>query len=353
MAGSHTVSRSQALTDARQFDVIAALRGTYRDHVGAMKSTNNKLILLVYMNGTYAQKDEGSKFSEDWYARDTNGNKIRSNAFGNYLMDPSHPGWIDNRLAQCKTFLAYSGYDGCILDMLGTAPLGANYGTGLPVNPHTGEIWTDDEWWAATSSLAETIEDAVGPAKVYGNGLGSGTEYYAGSRQLLTKLDGGMAESFIRAGSSSLTKYRSESKWRRDVDMLANAAARGRSIIVTTKTWVSGTKAQKDAWHRFALASFLLGDGGTGKSLFVFLADRPGDATAWHPYWDTDLGLPLGSYYQDGGVYVRDFERGKVVVNPTGSRLTHALGGSYSTLDGATVSVVNLDAHRAAILRRP
>jgi hypothetical protein len=155
--------------------------------------------------------------------------------------------------------------------------------------------------------------------------------------------DGGFVELFMRAQGAGISAFRKEAEWKMDVDMLADAEARGKTIFTTTKVWVNGTQAQKDQWHRYALASFLLGSSGAsvpeGGSYFTFLYDH--DALKTHSWWQNDLGTPIGSYTKTGGLYQRTFTGGHVLVNPTGSTQTSALtatSSSLRTLSGALVT---------------
>ena len=54
MNGAETVTASQAVAAAREFDVIAAVPNVYRDFVAQMKAANPKLLLFAYMKGVLA-----------------------------------------------------------------------------------------------------------------------------------------------------------------------------------------------------------------------------------------------------------------------------------------------------------
>jgi len=349
-AATHSTTADDALADASEFDLIVALRSTYRSYVGAMMQADPGLRLLAYMNGSFAQKGEATAYPESWYARDAQGAKIQSTGWGNYLMDVSNPAWIANRADTCASFIAYSGYQGCMLDMLGVAPLLPGYLTSLPIDPATGKVWAQSEWLAATAALATQVRAAVSPHVVFGNGLGNGRRYFGSpaSAQLLSGLDGGIAEAWIRSAGQGIGTFPTEAYWKQDVDMLADAAARGKAVLTLTKVWVEGTTAQKDAWHEFALASFLLGS--NGSSYFSFSYDRGDDPTAGHPWDDVDLGDPIGPYAKADGVYQRAFTAGKVLVNPTRNTYVVALDRPYRTLEGTVVTSVTIGPDTGVVL---
>lgn len=350
-ASSHSYTQAEAVADAQRFNLITALRGSYRGHVPAMKQANPDLQLLVYMNGAFAQAGQRDAFPADWYLRDAAGNKIQNN-WGIWLMNPSHTGWVDNRVQECANALAYSGYDGCFIDNLGPGAIWSPSLSADPINPATGKVWTEKEWMAATSVIASRVRQALSPRPLIVNGLGAGFSYFsawAPTSQLLGVADYGIAEMWIRPASQGITSYRPEASWKQDVDLLVDASARGKSVLATTKVWVDGTQAQKDAWHEYALASFLLADDGTHH--FTFSYGRHEDPTAGHPWWSIDLGDPTGGYVKADGVYQRDFAAGKVLVNPTTSPVTVHLGATYVGVDGQSLSSVTLAPYTGRILR--
>jgi len=347
----HTHTRTEAIRTAKRFDVIVATKEAYRDHVGAMRKANPDLVLLVYLNGTFAQKNQGSAYPAQWYSRDANGDKIRSKGYGNYLMDPSKWGWIRSRAQTCARFLTSSGYDGCFLDMLGTTPLDPGYLTGKPINATTDDPWTPRQWLSATGALGASVKSAVSPALVVGNGLRSGSYYFSSgqpSRRLLRKLDGGCAESWMRTAWQGVDAWPTTSTWRRNVDMLADAGAHGKTVLAFTKLWVGASDEQRERWHRFALASFLLGD--DGHSYFFFSGARTADPTRASALWRVRLGAASGDYFEKGGVFRRKFANGKVVVNPSTGTYRVRLGGAYIDESGDRRHWVRLGPHDAAVL---
>lgn len=351
MDGTVTYTRDQAVAQAQTFDTIAANRYVYRNFVADMKAVNPDLVLLTYLNGTFAQKDQATMYPEGWYARDAKGNKVRSNGFGNYLMNPTEPGWVADVIERCRTYLATSGYDGCFLDTMGVAPTLAGYvNPGQPIDPSTGQPWRQGDWLAATTAIAEQVRSSVG-VPVFVNGIANGSKYFAtdaSTSALVPASDGTMVELFVRPPYAPVGQFRSETLWKRDVDMLVDAAASGRKMVVVTKVWSSATAEQKDALHRYALATFLLGFT-PGLHEFTFRYSK--GPVYEHPYWATRIGEPIGGYVKLDGAYQRRFTNGSVVVNPTASALEIPIDGSFTTLGGGTVEgTLHLAAHSADVL---
>jgi hypothetical protein len=347
---TYNATQSMALRQARNFDIIAAHLATYKPWVSQMKAVNPDLELDVYVNGTFSSTKSSTQYPESWYARDANGNKIMAKGFNTWLMDPRSAGWIGEVTALCQYRLSYSGYDGCFLDVLGTSGLNPTSVTSLPVDPRTGVEWTKKAWMDATSNLGASVRSAIAPRPVMANGLGFGVPYFdptAPRERLLDGVSTAMSEVFVREPGAAVNFYRNEVTWKKDVDMVADAVARGNRIVVTTKVWTTATAAQIDAWHRYAFATFLLGYA-PGKAFFTFRSDH--ELSTPSAYWDTNIGVPSGAYSKVGNVYRRTFSNGLVLVNPTTSSATVSLSGSYTTLSGNVVTSVTLPPHTGQVL---
>jgi len=344
-------SVDDAAAHARRFDVIVAWTRDYEGDVAAMRAANPDLMLFAYMNGSAVGRKYADTFPDDWYLRDASGAKVRSKAYGNYMMDPADPGWIANRVATCQEDLATSDFNGCYLDVLGVSPTRAAYVTGVPIDPRTGQPWTAADWLAATSSLATAVKSGVTPAPVLGNGLGNGPLYFnatAPTSQLLDGIDAGMAESWLRHARDAIGNYPSIRQWTESIEMLRTSE---KPVFALTKVWVSAAITEKRAWHRFALASFLLAN--PGGDYFDYSWAPQGLVTDDPFIRATKIGAPVGTYALRSGVYQRTYSNGRVLVNPSFDTFTIALGGNYVRLDGVTVNSVTLGPHGAAILRLP
>ena len=348
MAVDHTYTRAQAIAAADDFDVIMALPIAYADHVAAMRRVNPSLQILAYVNGGYSVNDDGSRHPRHWYARDREGGKITSVRFGNYLMDPTRPGWIDDVVARCRSALGRSDYDGCFLDSLGAAALQRSYVTGLPVSRFTGEVWRSEPYLEATSRLARQVKRRIAPRPVVANGVGSGQAYLdgPGAGTLPDAVDGAMVELFVREPRADLAKYRSVTDWRKDVDMLVDAGRTGRVLLCITKAWAPGAQDQKDRLHRFAFGTFLLGT--NGRSFFSFLSGR--NVSRRSPLWELPLGSPEEPYAIEGGLFRRRFTGGWVIVNPEDRWLELALDRPMRTASGGLVRLVRMAPHSATFL---
>jgi Hypothetical glycosyl hydrolase family 15 len=337
---AHTYTLEQAVAAAQSQDVIVAMKNTFAKYVPAMEAANPNLKLLVYVNGAYAYKDQGSIYPSSWYLHDASGAKIRSGAYGNYLMDVTNPGWIQTVTAECQQALATDGYQGCFLDMLGPASVLQNYGSGVPVDA-TGAPISVHTWLAETTALAADVKKALGPNQiVYGNGLSNGTAFASATAPtsvLLGTLDGGLSETWLRTAGAPLTTYPTTKAWLASLNLVTAGDATGRQVMLTVKTWAPGTAAQIAAWHAFSVGSYLLVADGT--AAYEFLPSVHGETTTPDSILTgLNLGTATGSYTLTGGAYQRTFSNGLVIVNPGTTTVTVPVTGTYTDQNGAAVS---------------
>ena len=340
----NSFTEDEAKEVARYHDVIVATPGAFKGLVPAMRSVNPRVRVIAYVNSSFVGKSQGPSsgaFPAAWYMRDANGNPVQSK-YDNYMMDVSNPDWTANRQTTCKNTANASGYDGCSLDMLGTAPLDSGYTKTTPINPKTKQKWTEAEYYAATTKLAKAVRDYSAPLIVSGNGLRSGISYFdnaAPSKQLFDGTADDIAEAFVRPGPAGVSYRRTEAQWKQDVDMLVDAGKSGHGVCTLTKIWGDGSPAQKDAVHELTLATFLMGT--SGRSFFYASYQEEPDSTVVHPWWKSNVGTPAGSYpsyAKVGDVYIRTFTNAVVVVNPTTSPANVTLpAGTWKDVNGGTL----------------
>jgi hypothetical protein len=349
MGGARTLTQTQALADAKNFDLLIAHAGVYKNYVKAMEQANARLLVCVYMNATFTYRTD---LAESAYAHDADGKRISPLEWpSTFMLSPDSPVAIQFKKSEGTELLRQSGYDGILLDVTGLSPLKLSYVSALAINPATGKVWTAEEWRAAVANLVDEIKSVTQPRPLVRNSLKNGPTYYApsdpSSETLTPGFLGNMAETWLRESTASISSYPSESVWKQNVDMLGDAGSKGFSVFQVTKVWTSATTAQKDAWYKYTLASWLLGN--DGRAFFHFTYAN-GDATTPRPFNRLDLGTASGAYAKASGVYQRSFSAGKVLVNPTSSTVTVGLGGSYKTLSGASVTSVTLGPNSAEIL---
>jgi hypothetical protein len=148
-------SQSDAVSIADNYDLVAANAKQFTTAtLAAMKAANPNIRVLVYVNGSF-DLHTTQRYPLGEYALDANGNYIKSKQYHNWLMNIGDPDWVSNVSQQCTAALAQAAFDGCFLDMLGDASLAPAYLTSQPINPATGQVWTQQQQVAATTAIAQ------------------------------------------------------------------------------------------------------------------------------------------------------------------------------------------------------
>jgi hypothetical protein len=268
-------------------------------------------------------------------ATQTPANEVINPASGNCLMDPTNASWIANRVTMCETEAKAAGYDGCYLDDLGLGPLKTSYLNALPYDTKTHATWTPPNWLAATASLAAGVHakaSTLKPTKllVYGNGLTDGPSWFNSKTSTIMtvgKLDGGIAEGWIRQAPAPGGTFPTAANWLLNVNMIGAVEKLGKPLLTLTKCWgptsppAPCSAAQDTQWLQYTLSSFLLGTG--GKSQFFFSPSQSTLRTSTFPLYGTALGAPSGAMVKGStGYYTRKFATGLVAVNPGTATVT-------------------------------
>jgi Hypothetical glycosyl hydrolase family 15 len=346
-------SSAAAIAEARTTNVIVAQPKTFAGYASAMRTANPSLRLLAYVNGSYAQSGQASQFPAVYYSYSSTGSKIRSVGFGNYLMDPAQPGWISTVISECRSEMAASGYVGCYLDSMGPSAIIPGYTTAMPIDPATHAVWTKANWIAATTAEAKAVTAALGHAPVMVNGIVNGPAYFstAGPTSTLAHAaDGALAEIWLRSATTPLSTFPTTTAWLADVKMLIGMQTSGEPVLVTVKTWASGSPLAVTQWHGFSLGTFLLA--ANGNAYYSFLPTPKSDPNARDTLASAlPIGSAVGGYHlMTVGLVRRLFTNGMVIVNPQATPRTTPLGGTYRTLSGQSVTSATVGPHSTLVL---
>ena len=321
--------------------------------VAVMRAANPAVEVLAYINGAFGNYPVPPTYPAAWFRRGATGAIVSSTATHNPMMDTTQPGWIADRVAACRAAIARIGANGCMLDMMGVAPLDPGYLDAIPVDPKTEQPLGDQVLLAANSNLIAAVRRSVEPAVVIANGLGGGPRYFPpiGTGTLLSPSDGAIFETWLRLAGSPLTAFPVAKVWQLHVDALRAAQQTGKHAITLVKAWAPGTQAEIDRWHKFSLASFLLAT--DGSSSYEFSSSRLAAGVTVPSPWDRPaLGAPTGGYTTNGRWFQRNFSSGVVVVNPYPSAVTIGFPGTLSTLSGVKTTSLVLGAYSGEVLVR-
>lgn len=346
-------SVNRAVEIAKKFDVIITWCG---DFVSDMHAANPSLIVLRYMPICGVYQDSwgwNEALSEGWLLKDVNGECIHNTIWTNlYLCDPNSQGYRDWLSDQCKIELDKHSFNGIFGDGASAPNRPIWHISGEPVNPDTGEIYTNHEWSMALIGLDQSIKQKIGSKLLIGNGCMGGTingwallEDY---QQILEVLDGAMIETSIFAYWEG--GFRGEVHWAKDVDFIKWHTSQGKYTIV----WSDVGKEEED-WSesvtKYCLSSCLLGIQDFSRS--PISTPSTIETSYAVELLNVELGAILEDYHScvdNSHVYERDFSMAKVLVNPTYESWDISLGKNYTTLDGEVVSQITLGSHTGIVL---
>lgn len=354
--GELTAEQIVATFDMSQSWVVSAPHD-YSAKMNQVHALNPNYKALVYRNVGdvyYSWTDEFNLANgSGWLLKDTSGNYLTSYAGENYQVDITRPDyqlWLAQKI---KSWLdAYPYFDGVMADNALKYSAAEWLGNKQVINPRTGALFTDQEALDGCAGLLNAIIDAVGSSKiVLPNGIWSGFCFGDNYRYVLSnvpRLNGLMSE-----GTFLPDAWFDETRWKQSVDMVAWMQDNFLSGH-PERYFVGGSRfAPEEQAMKYCFCSMMLAVKYSSQNIIYFgeINDHPNLVTLAQKLHSVDVGDPLGNYYKTGSVYARDFENGKVLVNPTDSAYTVTLDKSYTTIDGTTVSgPLTVDAHTGVLL---
>jgi hypothetical protein len=242
----------------------------------------------------------------DWFLLDTAGNRIREDyGNGQYLvyMDPSNAGWREFWLGRARGVIEEEGLNGVFLDNMD-----AGLERFIRINQMPANYPDEASLQAAYSDFAAYINNTYFEP----NGLrlvANITEGYwrdSGWMSYLDNLDGMMDEGF---GVNWEDGYYSREHWETQLNNLDSLQANGKEIV-----FVSQGVSDDLGRQQFAFGSYMLVANGVSSFRYVKVGSY---SKPWvYDNYSIILGSPLGTRYQDGDNWVRDFSNGKIIVNP-------------------------------------
>lgn len=339
---------------ASHFDVVIA-GFEAAPTVGRIKDSNPDTKILGYKDIMAISSDYPDYIevnaNEDWFLHDIHGNRLVNAYWGWYAMDVGNNGWrsyyanfVKDKLNNCLSF------DGVFADdALDTFPAGSGWNPWtVPIEDVPVEI--KNRWHSDMLEMIKFVKATLGEKLLILNN--------PGNFDYVDACDGRMEEGFVHPYWWASDEFYSEIEWKSRVDNLKRISQNGKYSLEQSGTAIpeNPTEADLEKVHImliYCLASYFLGTSGE-KATFGFNTYYSNDGSkGYYPEFDVLLGSPMNEYYSLGSVYSRDFERGKVLVNPTQSSHAIDLESEFKTMDGQTVSSVTLSAHSGIILLNP
>ncbi len=248
-----------------------------------------------------------SEQHQDWFLLDANGNRIvtkSSSGTQDYAkMDPDNPGWRAFWLDRAREGQEVLGWDGTFLDNVEASLAKHEESYRRLLN------YPDD------ASYQAAIEDFL--KYLYTNYYAPfGRPLYANIIAVrdpavwfryMQYLDGAMIEGWAVDWDDG---YFPVSKWEEQMDRAERTQWLGKEVIL-----VSQGDRQNLARQEFAFACYLLIN--HGRASFRYANYRGAYPETWlYGTYYIDIGEPIGTRYQDGDVWRRDFTGGSVMVDP-------------------------------------
>jgi hypothetical protein len=311
---------------------VVVLQAWQQERLRALKAANPGVKVLVYKDLSFSTQGSGPGgycssgvcYSEadashpEWFLKNTDGERFTSTSYS-YLwaMDVGHPAyqqrWADNVVSELQS----QGWDGVFMD--DTNPtMKYHYAVG-----RVAKYPNDAAYSAATRSAVAAIGPRVRAAgKLAVANIGSWSEYYGTGVDWLQFLDGGMDEMFLKWGTARGEGYGDPYRWQTQLSEVKEAERQGKIFLGITHSDAGDARAAL-----YGFATMMLG--AEGRSHFALARDYTQET--WFPEYEYDLGSPKGPESRDeNGVHRRSFERGLVLVNPTGQSKGVSFGGAYS-----------------------
>jgi hypothetical protein len=316
----------------------------------SIKAINPNIKIIGYkcLLGMTTSMDDWAEVNshEDWFVHDANGNRMQGDArFGPYayLMDVNSPGWRQHWVSYVNNELT-SAYDGVF----------------------------GDNCWNMMASWRQAYFSSTVPASVvagWHNGMIGFLQYIKANlmsgKILVVNSDEFDTNDYLQIVDGEMFEGVGHGLWQTtdqvDTDImehiqsLARKSSFGKIVLMDSGTLTtSASQAQIDKVSNFCYASFLIGLNGLQAS-WGWTQNSVGwyNTITYLPIMDTNIGSPTGAYYSSQNVYMRDFTGGKVLFNPSANSYTINLGGTYTLLNGTSVTRIGLAPYTGETLLSP
>ncbi|MBI5546556.1 MAG: hypothetical protein HY901_21960 [Deltaproteobacteria bacterium] len=321
-----------------------------RATVDAIKShQRTKALYLFNLISVYSADPHYDRVDqEDLWWRDSEGHTIQHMAWGWRLVDIRKPAW--RQLIKDVLTEQLQSYDGAVFD--DAKILYLTDVTGEPVG-YTHQVFYD-----AMQQVVQEVASAF-PGKYFSvNGYRRSSQF-SGMHYLDSASNLMFGDFTYRDGDGDMFVGRSALRTEMQ-DFVKVTSDLGKEAIFTD----FGMSVDRFT-REFCFANYLL-VAHPNAYYFFSSADVPG--AEYYPEYELDIGLPTGPFTETGdGLLVREFEKGKVISNPTAEPVSTQVGSmekvvlrgggpvnAPGTLEWQAVSgTVELDTEDALILRQP
>lgn len=332
------------------------------EQVDVLKKANENLIVIKYLNfatGFAVVDNAWRREHSQTVLKTSSGSICRGllNGDNSIVMYPSNSFWRQTLVNASVSAVTEGHFDGIMADQLVmTNKLADNFDC---IYPKTGKPYTTEEWRQEILELIAEVKNAVKDKLLIGNSVANGVVYFQeNARQFLTSLDGVVAEGFKGPISWNTSIYPDKNSWQKNLDMMNELNRLNKYGIAVAK--YDGNKINSDEEfvqnYRFNFCTFLLTKYDYSGFSVTKINKNQNNVQVESPYLDEfeiKLGSPVGNYFFDNELAIRNFSNGIVIVNPTDNEHTYSLSREYVDWNNNTLSSITLSAHNSVILLNP
>jgi hypothetical protein len=332
----------------------------YRLGIGLGYKTQGEWIEIIEGDEWAREWPSEEKIQDEWFFK-WKGRRVLNTEWGYYLMELNNLSWRDYWTEEVLKQMKLNENDGLFADSFSVP----NYLGGAAFAPSLPEI--DEEF---EESWSKRLEDFVGYVKKkFGKDFylipNVGSWINSRDRTNYQGADGVMVEGFAAEGEESFYEV---SDWKLQMDRVLSLAKRDKILIL--QSYIS--EPENVNLRLFYLANYLL-----VKGKYSYVNIEYGFEPEYFPEYEIDLGKPEEGLPADidelfnrrWGVYVRRYENGLVLLNPTANskrvvfnrtyKVAEPKGGGNVPLSGdisswvveyRPVREVTLKPHQGAIL---
>lgn len=311
-----------------KFDLIAT-SFEIKESARQIKQLNPEALILGYKDvmGINTQTDDYQEVNqhEDWFVHDIYGNRLVNKDWGWYCMDVGNQGWRQHCVDYLKEKFDLYAFDGVFADDVWSQL----WKEAWTVPPEDVPDYPD--WHQQMIGFIQYVRLQINP-KIFISNTPNNDDYVDVS-------DGKVWE--------GLGQYNAEITVL-DISSLARRSAEGKYCLVWSKNYQEDTFSSM----QYGLSCYLLGVNGS-KAYFGW-NNVWSESKGYYPEFEDVklLGNALNEYYSYQSVYARDFENGKVLLNPSWNTHTVNLQETYVTLNGETVTEIIMEGHSGTILKK-
>jgi Hypothetical glycosyl hydrolase family 15 len=333
------------------------LQSWKQDLARQLKAANPDVKVLAYKNLSFVSCDEHSNQEHvpqgvrcadvnanhpEWFLTDAAGDRLRPAGYPwLWLLDVGNPAyqdaWADGVITEARA----DGWDGVFLDDV-------NPTVRYHLDPaRVARYPSDSAWGAATQSMLERVGPRIRAAGLLAiANVCCARDHGTVWRDWLPSLSGAMDEMFTKWGNDPASGFVWDwgaGGWSAQLEEVREAEAQGKYFLGIAHSRATDARAAA-----YGLGTMLLAS--QGRSSFALAQDYTSETRFPVYKRASQLGAPAGAYFRVGAAYRRNFAGGTVVVNPSRSPVTVALGGEYLGKTGTPVRTVTLGPTTAAIL---